>query len=254
MKRKAQTGIRANKLTPRRNLKVKPPSTPGPADPEHSFWNTPAASARTLRFTDDLLTDEQFDSEDLSASLASPLSTVRPPPLQRTEHHAGPHRQLRFEPKQPRITPPDRGSLSFALQAQRRPLEDESQELGVEEDEEDQTVVIKRPYDNPLPRPATPPLESSPLESRAETPPIADDPEQPKRSKFKITTEFEDIIVRNNFLYTHIYSLSTDQDLGYGWGYHYARASFRCRWHWWHQTSPCEGDPVSRSLSMDISH
>ena len=186
LKKRTQTGIRsANILTPKAKSKAKfePPFTPADAR-EHSFWNTPAASAQTLRFTDDdLLTDEQFDPGDISvASLVSPLAEVRPR-FKQKERPADTIQALSFEPVKTYDAPV---SLSFALPEPPEAPPDEA----IAGDDDDTIIVHKLLANNP-------PEEPEPeLELELDAPPgESGDSAHPKKSKFRITTEFEDIIV-----------------------------------------------------------
>lgn len=191
-KKKTQTGIRsANKLTPK--PKFKAPQTPTDAH-EHSFWNTPAASARTLRFTDDLLTDEQFDPGNLTDPLfASPLSEVKPPPkLLKAGRNVDPVRQLKFattKPSEPLSN--NRGSMSFAFQEPNLPLEEVVDPEVEANDEEDETIILRKASD-------TPPCEAIVAPSQATAGSLESNigsSEQLKKAKLRITTELEDIIV-----------------------------------------------------------
>ncbi|KAI0063690.1 hypothetical protein BV25DRAFT_1990653 [Artomyces pyxidatus] len=44
---------------------------------EDMFWNTPAAPARTLQFSNELLIDEQVDLGDVTTSFSSPIGPIR---------------------------------------------------------------------------------------------------------------------------------------------------------------------------------
>lgn len=188
LKKRTQTGIRsANILTPKAKSKARfeTPFTPADAR-EHSFWNTPAASAQTLRFTDDdLLTDEQFDPGDISvASVVSPLADVRPPRFKQKERPTETIKPLSFEPVKTFDAPV---SLSFALPEPPGMPPDEA----IAGDDDDTIIVHKLLANNP-------PEEPEPeLELELDAPPgQLGDSVHPKKSKFRITTEFEDIIVR----------------------------------------------------------
>ncbi|KAH0589334.1 hypothetical protein H2248_005094 [Termitomyces sp. 'cryptogamus'] len=77
------TSRRTNTVVPPSNSK--PRTLPSPSSPqEHSFWNTTAATAKTLHFTDnildttDSLLNEQADIGDISAiSSSSPVPTAK---------------------------------------------------------------------------------------------------------------------------------------------------------------------------------
>ncbi len=96
MKRK-QTGIRsAPMLTPKKKpVKSKPPLPTSPDIQEESFWTTPAASARTLHFANDLLTDESMDLSNTS-ELSSPLTESKAPQLAARSRSSLVARQLSF--------------------------------------------------------------------------------------------------------------------------------------------------------------
>ncbi|TFK44596.1 hypothetical protein BDQ12DRAFT_708501 [Crucibulum laeve] len=78
---KRKLAVMAQTQTPAKTqLKTNPQakaSPPPSTSEEDQFWNTPAAS-RTLRFSDDLLMDEQMDVGDVTATFTSPIASTHP--------------------------------------------------------------------------------------------------------------------------------------------------------------------------------
>ncbi|KAJ7925161.1 hypothetical protein B0H13DRAFT_2183798 [Mycena leptocephala] len=135
-----------------------PPSTPVQSSSKlDETFHTPAAAARTLRFTDNLLMDEQVDLADVSIS-----TPVAPSRIQ------------------------ERGSIVDNS-------EDESGEESAEEsaaesldeppEEDDPTVVLPKPAVTPSESPPTSPVQ----------PPAID---TPKKGKLRVNTEVERIVAK----------------------------------------------------------
>ena len=179
-----------------------------PDEAEHSFWNTPAAAARTLHFTDDsLLTDEHMD---LSApSLASPLTDAeRNRSVRGKLPPRATARQLVFEPaekenwkaavSQAVITSDETVEhidldSSQVLTTSSGPDEEEDEE-DTDADEDDNTVMLRRPAADIDPQPMT---EANEVTFELPSPPPAPSTKraETKKPKFKITEEMEAIIV-----------------------------------------------------------
>lgn len=158
---------------------------------EDMFWNTPAASTRPLRFTDNLLDEEVTDLADISmASFASPMPPPRKPPPDYVEEYDESGLQNQS------IAPVDFTSS----------YPDDDREESSIVDEEDKTVILKK--QPPLPSPPTFQRSPSPIidpEPPAEVhqPDVQTNPvETPKvkTSKIKVTAEVERIVVRLLFL------------------------------------------------------
>ncbi|KAH8093917.1 hypothetical protein BXZ70DRAFT_948436 [Cristinia sonorae] len=194
-----KTGIRsAAALTPRRKPTSKPAMALSPTSPdaaEHSFWNTPAASARTLHFTEDsLLTDEHMD---LSApSLASPLNdSVRGPPVRGKMPERAIARQLMFEPtKKDELSAEEKAANDSFEES---PPLDVGATAVVEDDdfdEDDMTIMMKKssPLASELPQQdpnATIELTTAPIISTSGAAQM-----EPKKQRFKITEEMEAVV------------------------------------------------------------
>ncbi|KAI0081999.1 hypothetical protein K474DRAFT_1634730 [Panus rudis PR-1116 ss-1] len=190
---KKRTGIRtANKLAPPRS-KPKPPPPTSPDAQENSFWNTPAANARTLHFADDLLTDEHMDLGDVSA-LASPIPDSRsgPPrglsrPGLRAQETGRSHEVTLDctldvnDTSIPTSAPSILAQLEAAREASPEPV------TSVDESD-DFTVRIQ-----PQPSSAREPVEA-PVESTALAAPPSED--LVRKAKLKVTTELELIVSR----------------------------------------------------------
>lgn len=154
------------------------------------FWNTPAASARTLRFTEKLM-DEEVDINDVSVmSFTSPvprprsvLSSLGLPVdddcLDNGEHDIGQDDSVVPDPSDK--------------------LEEEppGNELEVDDGEGEQTVVLKMLPSSLLPN-ATPPEGTTPPEtplpaiSELQTP--AGPPESARKPKVRMNVEIEKIV------------------------------------------------------------
>ena len=159
--------------------KAKPePSAPLPDAQEQDFWNTPGAAARTLHFTGELLTDEQMDMSDLSASLGS----GSPVPNSMPRIRGASSRAMQFTAREPDISVEQEPS---AHQPNEQP--DIPEELTGENDD-DVTVMLQKPpvesstkqvHSPPIPKPGPPPSNNS----------------AKKEGKAKVTTELENIVV-----------------------------------------------------------
>ncbi|KAF8210097.1 hypothetical protein K438DRAFT_1665096 [Mycena galopus ATCC 62051] len=142
-----------------------PPSTPLQSSSKlDETFHTPAAAARTLRFTDNLLMDEQVDLADVSIT-----SPVAPSRMQ------------------------DRPSVADEL-------EDESGEETVEQSttesvddppDDDPTIVLSKPAEisPPASIPASPPAS-------APTSPVRPAAETPKKGKVRVNAEVERIVAK----------------------------------------------------------
>jgi len=191
MKRKAKPKVALTR--PKVNPRTPPP--PPPDAQEESFWNTPAAAARTLNFVGDSLLDEEVDVGDISAaSFASPL-----PARSRSRSF------VRTAPRKSETEPETEDQPDEDLASAPRPtspLDDTSQPQDVDEDDEgEQTVVLSRPppsvADPPSsggrPHPETP--YEAPSQPIAEPTTVLETPSHPeKKPKMKITTELEQIV------------------------------------------------------------
>jgi hypothetical protein len=155
------------------------------------FWNTPAASARTLRFTEKLM-DEQVDINDMSViSFTSPvprprsvLSSLGLPvdddPLDHGEHNTG-------------------EGDSVLPDISNRPEEElPDSELEVNDVDGEQTVVLNKlpsslPINPALPDDATPP--ETPLSAKPDSQtPAAGPPESARKPKIRMVAEIEKIV------------------------------------------------------------
>ena len=150
-----------------------------PDDREQDFWNTPGPAARTLHFTGELLTDEQIDMGELSASLESPLPSV--PRTRGTSSRA-----LQFTAREPDVlAEPEAPQHPEDEVDDTEHLSDSSE---AEDDDDDVTVILEKPPVSRLsaqtqrpPNSATP--QATPQDSAA------------KRGKTKVTLELENIVV-----------------------------------------------------------
>lgn len=163
-----------------------------PEAQEEMFWNTPAASARTLRFTEKLM-DEEVDINDVSVmSFTSPvprprsvLSSLGLPVdddcLDNGEHDIGQDDSVVSDPSDK--------------------LEEEppGSELEVDDGEGEQTVVLKMLPSSLLPN-LTPPEGTTPPEtplpaiSKLQTP--AGPPGSARKLKVRMNVEIEKIVVK----------------------------------------------------------
>lgn len=178
LKQKASARIAPPKARP--NLQ-----TPPPADAqEETFWNTPAASARTLHFTGESLLDEHVDVGDISGvSFASPLpvrGSIQSLSRLATAEDDEPETQL--EPEIAELVSMDDGESMGSV--------DGSPE---DEVEEEQTVVMHQPppggaVDVPDE------LAEAALEPASEPPPVAETHGVARSSKVRVTTELEHIV------------------------------------------------------------
>ncbi|KAK7692830.1 hypothetical protein QCA50_004465 [Cerrena zonata] len=187
---KRKTGIRTASKIQHSKAKPKPPPPMSPDVQEESFWNTPAANARTLHFNDDLLTDETLDLANSSA-FASPIpeskSHAYPPRAGSRTVASGRH--LSFAQTVDGEPPYDdtKGNsdnsgndvpLLEQLEAARDPSPDHSSS-GL--DEEDATIRLG------------PVTQISPQLADAFTPAT---PDVPKKARLKVTTELELIVTK----------------------------------------------------------
>ncbi|GLB37232.1 hypothetical protein LshimejAT787_0402830 [Lyophyllum shimeji] len=160
--------------------KPKPTAPPPPSSPqEDNFWNAPAAAARTLHFSDNLI-DEQVDLGDVTTTLfMSPIPAGNP-----------------------RLTPADLPTDESHTQVSTAPTndcqvveEDDQDEEDEPRGEEEQTVVLRKPppeTGTPEPRPASPPelsMQGTPTPASSETP-------SARQAKVKVNTEVERITAR----------------------------------------------------------
>lgn len=174
-----------------------PPTPASPPDePEDAFWNTPGAAGRTLHFTGDSLLDEEIDINDVSAaSFGTPIVV----PNKTTD-------------RVPLRGPPSRHTLrpeEHSQDVQAEPPEEDDDEAEVEsfldDDEADETaeptVVFKKaplqppPEDPPVVHPPEPQRVSPAEDAYIANPTLGTS----HRSKVKVTTELERIVVRDIF-------------------------------------------------------
>ncbi|KAI0958168.1 hypothetical protein AcV7_004057 [Taiwanofungus camphoratus] len=192
-------------LKPRPKPKPQTPQPPPVSPPdtqEETFWNTPAAAARTLHFAGDSLLDEHVDLADVSTvSFASPvpmrsrgpdLNASRPASRAAPQHMAGDPAHA----VESGDVPLDDGPVTDD--------EDGAPEMEDTEDidgeDEERTVVLPKPP--PLTQPSWLPEEpTTPAEARDEPashmgpcPPVETPSNSNKRPKIKVTTELESII------------------------------------------------------------
>ncbi|KAG6854063.1 hypothetical protein C0991_011041 [Blastosporella zonata] len=174
----AKASAKAKTALPHPHSKLKAPPSPSSSQ-EDSFWNTPAATARTLRFTDNImdaesLLHEQVDLGDISsASFTSPMPTSR---------------SMRVSPQDDslQISP----NTLFPIDDDNETKEEDEEEYEAEAGEDEKTVVMKRPN----PEPQIPPALSDAQELTPETP--ASDTPGTKSSKVKINSEVERITTK----------------------------------------------------------
>ncbi|KAG5646305.1 hypothetical protein DXG03_003902 [Asterophora parasitica] len=171
-------------------LKSKPKVPPAPHPPsspqEDNFWSTPAAAARTLRFTDNLM-DEQVDLGDItttsfmspippSKSDLSPLITADDPVI--------------LAPSMPLNLGEDQGAGDGYSDLE--PDDERS------EGEDEKTVVYRKaPPESETPEPPHPPRPASPaVEPVPETPTSAPSDPAVKQAKVRINSEVERVMAR----------------------------------------------------------
>lgn len=159
--------------------KAEPQASP-PDDQEQNFWDTPGAAARTLHFTGELLTDEQIDMGELSASLDSPLLSARR--TRGTKSGA-----LQFTAREPDVSV-EPEAIQHPDDADDGP-EESFGSPGAEYDE-DATVMLGKPLAETSSRrtqsPPEPPRVARPQDAAS------------KRAKTKVTVELENIVVSNS--------------------------------------------------------
>lgn len=208
MKRK--TGIRtASKIQhPRAKAKLPPPQSPDVQ--EESFWNTPAANARTLHFNNDLLTDLTMDLANSSA-FASPIPESKSHAFPPRAGSRGRHLSFAESVDKELSNDESQGSSGNSdnnvpflekLEAARDPSPDRSISAANEED----TTIRLAPVTQDLSQDAEE-LEPATLDV-------------PRKARLKVTTELETIVVR---LRTAVYSklhfsdVPLDEDLVDNW-------------------------------------
>ncbi|KAG2153871.1 hypothetical protein DEU56DRAFT_426235 [Suillus clintonianus] len=189
--------LRISKPAPKPKPAPRPARAPSPLTvpktQEEMFWNTPAASARTLRFTEKLM-DEEVDINDVSImSFTSPvprprsvLSSLGLPvddeSLDNEEHDIGQDDSVMPDP-------PDGEELP-----------DNGDELEVNDGDGEQTVVLKKlplslpPNPTPL-KSATPPETSLPAISELQSPAVVP-PGSARKPKVRMNAEIEKIVVK----------------------------------------------------------
>jgi hypothetical protein len=183
----------APKSKPSQKLARAPSPLTLPEAQEEMFWNTPAASARTLRFTEKLM-DEEVDINDMSViSFTSPvprprsvLSSLGLPvdddPLDHGEHNMG-------------------EGDSVLPDISNRPEEElPDSELEVNDVDGEQTVVLNKlpsslPPNPALPDDAMPP--ETPLSANPDSQTLAPGPpESARKPKIRMVAEIEKIVVK----------------------------------------------------------
>ncbi|KAG1746080.1 hypothetical protein EDB19DRAFT_2023448 [Suillus lakei] len=160
---------------------------------EEMFWNTPAASARTLRFTEKLM-DEEVDINDVSVmSFTSPIPRPRSVlsslglPVDDDSLNGGEHDIGQDDSVIP--DPPDGEDLL-----------DKGSEPEVGDGDGEQTVVLKKLPSSLPPNPTplgsnTPPETSLPANSELRAP-AAVPPESARKPKVRMNAEIEKIVVK----------------------------------------------------------
>ncbi|RDB24854.1 hypothetical protein Hypma_008095 [Hypsizygus marmoreus] len=168
----------------------KPRAPPPPISPhEDKFWNTPAAAARTLRFTDNLM-DEQVDLGDITTtSFMSPL-----PPSPSTRSRPGSSRRLLDTTPEDLTFQDTRRTLDESVLAQKDEHRQEYEDDLEQGREEEETVVLKRL----LPVSGTPEPSASPSAPRSDEQSIADAsvPVHTKLPKVKVNSDVERITAK----------------------------------------------------------
>jgi hypothetical protein len=156
------------------------------------FWNTPAASARTLRFTEKLM-DEEVDINDVSVlSFTSPVPRPRSVlsslglPADEDSLDDGGRDARPDESIMP--DPPDEEELA-----------EEGNQEEVDDGNEEQTVILKK---HPLSSPPkhTPPESNTPADAPLHAhpepqTPAAVPPESARKPKVRMNSEIERIVV-----------------------------------------------------------
>ncbi|KAG2031292.1 hypothetical protein BDR03DRAFT_972865 [Suillus americanus] len=188
-----RTSNPAPKSKPAPRLARAPSPLTVPEVQEEMFWNTPATSARTLRFTEKLM-DEEVDINDVSVmSFTSPvhrprsvLSTLGLPvddvSLDNGEHDIGQGDSVMPDP----LNKPEEELLGSELEA--------------DDGDGEQTVVLKKLPSSLPPKPTppngtTPPETPLPTNSELQTP-AAGPPESARKPKIRMNVEIEKIVVK----------------------------------------------------------
>ncbi|KAL4253499.1 hypothetical protein ABKN59_002089 [Abortiporus biennis] len=193
--KKKSTGVRStNKLASR--FKPPPPPT-SPDDQEHSFWNTPAAAARTLHFgDDDLLTDEQLDFSNMSA-FASPTPETKSTRFTSLKSKFGDRTGSRgthmafIEPQEMPRSGRNVVEVEDSFDLSHHDLNEEDDDG----DDEDKTIKVGKPIVPEL-SPSPPPVEEEKEIQEPESPSPAppNHSDAVKKQRYKITTELENIV------------------------------------------------------------
>ena len=187
---KRKTGIRTTSRLQHPKAKPKPPPPMSPEVQEESFWNTPAAAARTLHFNDDLLTDETMDLANSSA-FASPMPVGKSHafPPRAGSRQISKDRYMSFSEsvdKDPtddeRRGTPDNSGSKVPLLEQLEAARDTYPDLSISGVDEGDTTIRLEPATKDIPRT---------MEDFAPT-----TPDVPKKARLKVTTELEVIVVR----------------------------------------------------------
>ncbi|KAH7908607.1 hypothetical protein BJ138DRAFT_1115696 [Hygrophoropsis aurantiaca] len=171
-----------------------PVSPPKPEPQEENFWNTPAASARTLRFTDNLL-KEEVDLEDVSMmSFTTPV----PPPRSMLASigslgHSGPEQPLNVLEADIHDPQADDSLLgrTEADDSIFAPDDPEDEENG--NDEGDPTVVLRKPSASPSPVPSASPIRETSTSTHYLPENLL---ESAKKPKFRSSNEMDRIVVK----------------------------------------------------------
>ncbi|KAJ7166481.1 hypothetical protein C8R43DRAFT_1061292 [Mycena crocata] len=142
----------------KRSVRQKPPPAPStPPSKLDETFHTPAAAARTLRFTDNLM-DEHVDLADVSVT--SPIAPFR------------------FEDRGSRES-----SVSLEESMQDEIVEEAAEETVEDSVEEEDTIVLPKPVVTP---PSSPPIE----------PPATPAADTPKKAKLRVNSEVERIVAK----------------------------------------------------------
>ncbi|KAG1865862.1 hypothetical protein DFJ58DRAFT_863502 [Suillus subalutaceus] len=188
-----RTSNPAPKSKPAPRLARAPSPLTVPEAQEEMFWNTPAASARTLRFTEKLM-DEEVDIDDVSImSFTSPVPRPRSVlsslglPVDDDSLDNGEH---------------DIGQDDSVMPDPLDKLEEEllGSELEADDGDGEQTVVLKKLPSSLPPNPTppdgtTPPETPLPANSELQTP-AAGPPESVRKPKVRMNVEIEKIVVK----------------------------------------------------------
>lgn len=220
------------------------PSTSQADAQEEDFWNTPGVPARTLHFTGDLLTNEQLDISGVDHSMSSPLAHA--PTLSRSAKH----------PKAMQFTARESLAPTSNLQEVDSSFEDSivgdapgtgDPDDAASEEDEDVTVMLK----------LSPPKQDFNDDSTSHTQPLPESEsismimdshtpgETKTKTRFKITTELENIVVCGPFsalCLTYAYSTLGQDLVIYGRHNH--------AWTFFIETSSREGDYVRFHISF----